>query len=158
MLKRFGLIIAALIVLVAAGCSGDKENSQQSLPIPRMIDVELSLPETAEPGENVRIAAWVTLEGENVENADEVVFEIWKHGQREHAEKTHGTHVGDGVYVMERTFDEDGVYYVISHVTVEEMHNMPRKRIIVGEVDPQELEEEEPHHDTMEEHEHHGHH
>ena len=57
---------------------------------------------------------------------------------------------------MERTFDEDGVYYVISHVTVEEMHNMPRKRIIVGEVAPQELEEEEPHHDTMEEHEHHG--
>ena len=46
-----------------------------------MIDVELSLPETAEPGENVRIAAWVTLEGENVENADEVVFEIWKHGK-----------------------------------------------------------------------------
>lgn len=141
------------MVLVIAGCGAPLQGSQTALPTPRMIDVELSLPETAEPGETVRIAAWVTLDGENVENADEVEFEIWKHGQREHAEHTHGTHIGDGIYVMERSFAEDGVYYVISHVTVEEMHNMPRKRIIVGEVDPQVLEEEEPHANTMEEHE-----
>src|SRR5690606_16593810 len=102
---------------------------------------------TAETGEEFLAQATVTFEGEPVEDADEVMFEVWQRDDKENSTSIEGEHQGEGVYSIPLSFDEDDVYYVISHVTVEEMHNMPRKRVVVGEVSDDVLNMEEPEHD-----------
>lgn len=135
---------AAVLLFLLAGCGTSGEEGPHSMPDGQMIEVDLRVPEEADPGQSVLLEAKVTFEGENVEDADEVVFEIWKQGHREAGEKVEVGHQGEGIYSLEKTFEESGVYYVVSHVTLREMHNMPRKRIVVGDVPPEELEKEEP--------------
>lgn len=153
MLKRTALymiIFACVLILGACGNSNEGASSSDErpgLPIARMIEVDLNLPETAEVGEEVIIEATVTLDNEPVEDADEVVFEVWQRDQKDDGQHIDGEHQGDGVYSISLSFDEDDLYYVISHVTVEEMHNMPQKRIAVGDVPDEILNEEDPEHD-----------
>lgn len=136
------LIIALMAAVVLAGCQ-DKENENNGSPFEvRMIDVDLKLPETHEPGEPLQIEAVVTLNGEPVLDTAKVNFEIWRQGEGGSEDRYPGEHIGDGVYAIEHTF-ETGAYYVVSHVDVEEMHNMPKKRIIVGDVSQEELEVED---------------
>ena len=51
---------------------------------------------------------------EKVTDADDVKFEIWKDGDEKH-EMLDGKHKGKGVYAVEKTFETDGVYHIISH-------------------------------------------
>lgn len=154
-MKKLGwiLFIYAVCLLVLSACGQSEQPGSQMLR-PQMIDVDLNVPEQVDVGELVTIEATVTLESEPVENADEVIYEIWEQGKRTEAERIEGMHRGNGVYAIDYTFDQNGVYYVVSHVTLREMHNMPRKRIIVGEVDPALLEIEEPNIRSMEELQH----
>ncbi len=144
------IFLAIAMILILAGCGGSKENKQpESLPIPVPIAVELTIsPEHIEANTSVTISAKVTQNNENVENADEVLFEVWKKGHEEH-EMIHGKHQGNGVFTIEKSFDADGVYYVVSHVTARNMHSMPKKEFIVGDApdhhEPSKESDEEEH-------------
>ena len=81
--------------------------------------------------EEVVNEALVTQGDEEVKDANEVKFEIWKSGQEEH-KKIIGKHQGNGIYSITKTFQEEGDYSIIAHVTARDMHNMPKKDIIVG--------------------------
>ena len=126
-------LLLILLMIAATACSPD-ENGEMT-EIPGLIDVVIHIePEQLSPGEPVSIQAVVTQEGEPVEDANEVTFEIWKEGQNEEEhEQIAGEHLGEGVYGIEKTFSEPGVYYVISHVTARGAHNMPKKQFTVGE-------------------------
>ncbi|MNE77228.1 hypothetical protein D3C80_1735270 [compost metagenome] len=79
---------------------------------------------SAKVDEKVSFEAKVTQDGSNVDNAQEVTFEIWKDGSDKHSKITVAS-AGDGKYVMLKSFSEAGSYHVISHVTADSQHSMP---------------------------------
>lgn len=147
-MKKLFLIIT-LLNLILIGCSASNEKDQTADDEMReMIEVDLQVPEKANSNEEVEIRAHVTQGEENVEDAYEVKFEIWKSGE-DHHDMIDSKHSKDGVYPITYTFKEDGIYYIISHVTARGMHNMPKKEIIVGNPDDTSKEEEHDHHSTV---------
>lgn len=138
MKKRFGsAILLMLLVAIIAGCS-DKDNSSldQDWMSQEPIEVNLIVPEEyVEPGTLVTLRAQVTQSGEIVEDADRVIFEIWREGSDEEHERITAEHVGDGFYAVEKNFSDPGVYNVVSHVDARTWHIMPKKQFAVGDVE-----------------------
>ena len=116
------LLMIAVLAFAAAACgtSPDSENPQQNGSAPEHQDghsehseehapsapkVKLDLPEDAKAGEEVSIQITVTHEGEPVNDADEVQFEIWKKGApKDDHEMMDAEKTGDGVYSVKKTF------------------------------------------------------
>ncbi|WP_160846689.1 FixH family protein [Pontibacillus yanchengensis] len=138
-MKTF-MFMFALFILAACGGQpkeeGNKASSSDSDDVPEMIEVSISTDPSSDqlkPKESFTIQAKVTQGDENVNDADEVEFEFWKKGQEEH-KKVEGEFTEKGVYEIEKTVNEPGTYYVISHVTARGMHNMPQKELQIGEM------------------------
>ena len=135
-MRKLITIIGLSLFLFLAACGNqgvlDEDDEFGGL---ATLDVEFNLPETADPGETVVLEAVVTYGDEIVEDADEVLFEYWLKGHEADSVKIEGTHVGDGVYTAEVTFDEEGVYEAYAHTTARGLHTMPLKSIAVGDVD-----------------------
>ncbi|MFD2673478.1 FixH family protein [Marinicrinis sediminis] len=160
-IQWFIMILSALLVLSACGDNGNQENSHNDMrsttpPKQVILDVELTVnPDVLQPGDSAELQASVKLEGEAVEDADEVRFEVWKHGEEDH-EMIEGQHLGEGVYGISYTFEEEAHYYAVSHVTARDTHRMPKKAITVGSPAPMDEGQEEEshmdedmHHDDM---------
>jgi hypothetical protein len=139
-------MIAVLAFAAACGTSPDGGNSQQNGTAsehqesehagenaPSAPKVELDLPEDAKAGEEVSIQITVTHEGEPVNDADEVQFEIWKKGApKDDHEMMDAEKTGDGVYSVKKTFREPGEYKVMYHVTARGSHVMePAETLVV---------------------------
>ncbi|MBD8068561.1 FixH family protein [Bacillus sp. PS06] len=155
-MKRI-IVMLSIVSLLLMGCGNNEENSQTNELVPLNVEIEIQ-PETIDVNEAVTFNAFVTYGDEVVEDANEVQFQIWEKGNEDEDEFIDGPHVGDGVYSIEKTFDHDGTYYVVAHVTARNMHNMPKKEFVVGEVSLNEHEhdhdeemkdeDEEHHHDN----------
>jgi hypothetical protein len=144
------LIVMMLAFLsIISACDKD----QPSHKVPEFIEVELTVhPETGQVNQPILFEAKVTQGNESVEDANEVKFEIWR-AQDENHEKILVEHAENGIYRLEKAFEEEGTYYIISHVTARDMHNMPKKEFIVGQ--PSEPEDPKNAHDSMEDLEEH---
>lgn len=128
-MKRVLFILLAVIAIMG-GCG--KENTHEE-EIPKLLEVELSLtPDKSEVNESITFQALVSQGDEEVTDADEVKFEIWR-SKDEHHEMTVAKHSKDGIYEVEKLFDQEGTYYVYAHVTARGMHSMPKKEFIVGQ-------------------------
>lgn len=124
--KGFIFIMFTFLIMSLAACAQAEDET------PQFLDVKLTInPEHAEKGQKVVFEAKVTYGEEEVTDADEVSFEIWRANDENH-EKIKVEHKENGVYALERTFDMDGTYYVYAHVTARSMHNMPKKEFVVG--------------------------
>lgn len=119
-------LLAFCILFVLTGCSQKERPSE----IPELLEVEIRTPETINVNEEVTIEVLITQGDEKVEETTRMEFEIWKAGEEEH-EMIEGENKGNGIYSITRTFQEEGEYFVISHVTARDMHNMPKKEFTV---------------------------
>jgi len=136
-MRRRGLsvLLFALILIVISGC-GDKSSHNHSdsmamEPIQVLLQVN---PTEIQAGEKVQFEAKVTHQGKTVDDAKEVMFEIWKDGDSEdqHSKITVKS-AGEGSYVLEKTFKAAGNYHVTSHVTARDQHSMPSAEFSVHE-------------------------
>ncbi|CAM3415206.1 FixH family protein [Marinicrinis lubricantis] len=126
--------LALCFVFVLSACGNNNNHSGSSSVPPELVELEVSVeitPESIQPGDTVTIAAEVSLEGEPVEDASEVQFEVWKKGQEEH-EMIPLEAQDKNMYSIAKTFEEEGIYYVVSHVTARNAHRMPKTEFIVG--------------------------
>lgn len=129
MKKLIFSLISVLLLTIAVACSNEKEKTTD---IPEMLEVNLSVnPEPAKLNQPVTFEAKVTQGKEKVNDADQVIFEIWR-AKDEHHQKIAIKHPKDGIYRLEKSFDQEGTYYIISHVTARDMHNMPKKEFVIG--------------------------
>jgi hypothetical protein len=115
-MKNTILLFISVTVFVLSGCGNGNTNHQAENreELPTMIEVNLSVnPENPESNEEVTLQAVVTQGDERVDDANEVAFEVWKDGEEDH-QKFEGSHQGEGVYSITKTFEEAGVYYVLS--------------------------------------------
>ena len=128
MMKRVLFILLA-VTAIMAGCGKEDTKEEE---IPKLLEVELSLtPDKSEVNQSITFDAMVSLGNEAVADADEVKFEIWR-SKDEHHEMIAAKHIKDGSYKIEKSFDQEGTYYVYAHVTARGMHSMPKKEFIVG--------------------------
>lgn len=128
------LVLFVAIVFLAACSSESKEEEVQ------ILDVNLTInPEKAEVNEPVIFEAKVTYGKEEVTDAEDVKFEIWRANDENH-EKVAVEHAENGIYRLEKSFTEEGTYYIYSHVTAKNMHSMPKKEFVIGQ--PSELEQD----------------
>lgn len=129
-MKKFGLIYISLFMLfLLTSCS---QNTEKKDAVPEMLNVDLSIqPAKAEVNQPIVFEAKVTQGSEKVNDADEVKFEIWRAKDPNH-EKIDIKNPKNGVYRLEKSFQQEGTYYIISHVTARSMHNMPKKEFVVG--------------------------
>ncbi|OXS57029.1 YtkA-like protein [Bacillus sp. V-88] len=152
-MKKMSLImLVGFLALLIAACGNSKEdNGTKKDEKLEAVDAKLDIPEKGEKGKPVSFSTKVTQGDENVDDADEVKYEIWKNGQKDESEMIEVKHDKDGVYKAEKTFEEDGMYTVQVHVTARDMHTMPKTEIAIGDV------EEGEHEEAGEDH-HHGEH
>jgi len=131
--------------MAACGKAEEKKTVQDTAPIP--ISVDLTVPETADMGQEVVLTAKVTQGEEVVKDAKEVEFEVLEETTGE--KQMYPAHLVDDTYTVKVTFDQPGSYSVTSHVTARDMHTMPTKTVEVqGEATatPQEHAEGHSHH------------
>lgn len=151
MKKRLFAAIVVLSLFVISACN--KEQPSQELP--EMVEVDLTVnPEKGDVNKPITFEAKVTQGNESVEDAKDVKFEIWRAHDEEH-EKIEVKHAENGIYRLEKNFQREGTYYIISHVTARDMHNMPKKEFVVGE--PSDPENSEEAKDSMEDMDMEGH-
>lgn len=128
MKKLLWISLALMCLSVISACN----NNQPAEDVPEMIEVELTVtPEKGNMNEPVVFEAKVTQGDEAVEDAKSVKFEIWRAHAEKH-EKMDVKHAENGIYRLEKSFQNEGTYYIISHVTARDMHNMPKKEFIIG--------------------------
>ncbi|MED3661040.1 FixH family protein [Ureibacillus sp. FSL K6-8385] len=135
------LITLLAVPLLLIGCNNTEQKSEidtneDPADIASLeVKVEILTPDQVEVGKPVELAAHVTQNNENVEDADAVQFEVWESGLREQGVMIDAEHAGDGVYKAEFTFNHDGVYYMYAHTTARGLHVMPKKQIVAGNPD-----------------------
>ncbi|OAT73563.1 FixH family protein [Parageobacillus thermoglucosidasius] len=131
-MKKVYAFLALLMssLLLFAAC--DQEKQEKKPEKPAMLEVKIEADDHIELNKETTIACVVTYGGEKVDDADEVKFEIWKHGSEQH-DMLKAKNEGSGKYSVTKTFTEPGTYSVVAHVTARNMHNMPKKDIIVGQ-------------------------
>lgn len=145
-MKRILSLIVCIVFVSILGACGENSNDEHANHMSsnggsdmeeeqtiEPLQVDLQIPDTINPNQATKIQAFVTVGNEKVDDANEVMFEIWKEGAKEESEMLEGTSDGEGVYSVEETFEAEGTYFVVSHVTARDMHNMPKKEVTVGE-------------------------
>ncbi|PKG30270.1 hypothetical protein CWS20_04580 [Cytobacillus horneckiae] len=158
-LKR--LIFLLVGALLLAGC-----NVQENDPVgnqPERVDGAIILPDKAEPEDTVELKTVVTQGEEQVADAEEVKFAVWKMGSEEEAIELKAVHEQDGMYAAATEFNEEGIYFVQAKIDAREQHVRPLMQFIVGELTEEEIQEfmnskqKEEKNDAEEGHEHHHH-
>ncbi|MEF2967278.1 FixH family protein [Paenibacillus sp. M1] len=138
-MKRFNLLLAglALPLLLLSGCGKNGSDSASASANNNLEPIKVQLevaPQEIQTGEKVKFTAKVTYQGEEVDDAKEVMFEFWKDGDSEDDHSMESVQsAGEGNYVLEATFDDPGTYHVISHVTAKDQHSMPSAEFTVIE-------------------------
>lgn len=129
-MKKISFLLFALSLLIfLTSCTNGAKKEDV---VPEMLNVDLSVqPAKGEVNQSLVFEAKVTQGSEKVNDADEVTFEIWRSNDPNH-EKIAIKHPKNGVYRLEKSFSQEGTYYIISHVTARSMHNMPKKEFVVG--------------------------
>ncbi|OKL36445.1 hypothetical protein BLL40_10540 [Domibacillus mangrovi] len=127
------------VLLFLSACTASSDQSSQTTSAPKAVEVEIVLPEEIALNEESTLKVRLTQDQENIEDAEDVQFEIWKASSREENELIEAKHEKEGIYSVKKMFQEDGIYYVQTHVTARNMHVMPKKQFIVGTVSEEEL-------------------
>ncbi len=123
--------IALLLLLVTAACSAGKDGANPNGKAPEMVNANIMLPETIAVNREATLKVQVTQGQDYVDDAADVQFEIWKEDGKENSEMIEAKHEGKGIYSVTKTFHEEGIYYVQTHVTARDMHVMPKKQFVV---------------------------
>lgn len=157
-MKRLLLVVVPFLLLVVGCTSAPEEETSM-----KIVEVEITVPENVKEEEEIAVKTLVTQGEEIVEDAKEVKFEIWNVEKgKENSVLLDAEHVGNGVYEVKHSFENKGVYRVQSHVTARDMHVMPTKQLVVGDLSEEEidaiLEQEEEKEHEGEDHGDHGHH
>jgi hypothetical protein len=155
MKKFFYLFSSFVIILLLSACSVDSDAAKLYRQSEKMKAV-IVIPKTVNPNEEVDLKVEVTKEDKKVEKLESMNIEIWKKGNEENKKVIEGKRTAKETYEVVNTFSEDGIYYVKAEVRTKDLHIMPTKQMIVGELSEEEAKSLEP--EKEKEDNHHSHH
>lgn len=131
------LAIGAVWLLSACSLGEDAANLyKQEAPL----QIEAEVPEDIASGETVTFEAKLTQNGEPVDEANFVHFEVRKQDGSIPYPMKDAQPAGNGVYEMEVNFRSDGLYFLEMHAGSGDAISNPQYQFIVGELSESELE------------------
>ncbi|WP_151681718.1 FixH family protein [Weizmannia acidilactici] len=122
---RTALLAVALAIALAA-CG-----KQQETATVKPVQVRLVVPKQVEADASIPLKAVVTQGKEKVNDADEVMFEIWRDGEEKNSQMLKAHNGKNGIYTAKMQIKRAGTYTVQVHVTARNMHVMPKTKIAV---------------------------
>ncbi|WP_188208167.1 FixH family protein [Alkalibacillus aidingensis] len=141
------LVVSSLFAMTACGAEEEETTEADAL---TPIEVDILMEDQIDTGETT-LSVQVIHDDAPVNDASEVTFEVWQDGERDASEMIEGSLTGDGVYEASYVFEEDGTYYVVSHVTARDQHTMPSHDLVVGDVDTEATQVDNPSHEESHE-------
>ncbi|WP_164462238.1 FixH family protein [Bacillus sp. FJAT-42376] len=142
-------IMFACFFVMTTACQTSETKASD---VPEMVEAKIILPAQIRKNVSQEYKVKITQGKEAVQDAHSVEFEIWKSGSKEQSEMIKAEHSGKGIYTVSKSFKEDGIYYLQTHVTAHDMHVMPKVRLTVGQA--KELEPEKKEKDAESGHHH----
>ncbi|WP_054711440.1 FixH family protein [Bacillus sp. JCM 19041] len=139
-MKTQVMTVIMLLGVTFLGACGNQDSNDDQQMVAEIVNAQIQIPESVDTAGETLLSVQLAQGEEQVEDADEVVFEVWKDQERDNGTLEEATHQEDGVYEITHSFDEDGIYIVQTHVTARDMHVMPKQMIVVGDVSEQEVE------------------
>lgn len=114
----------ALVFVGATGCGTNNSATNQAMnmsmnasnSLQPMATVKMTIPKETEVGKLNQFSVLVTQQGKPVNQADDVMFEIWQDVPNSKHEIIHAKRTGDGIYSIEYSFKNAGIYNVMYHV------------------------------------------
>lgn len=145
--KKIGIALLVGILGLLGACNQEESEPITEAPEIFQLEADLTATETAEVGGTVAMKTIVTQGEEKIDDADEVVYEIWEEGKKAEGEMIDSINEGEGVYTAETSFDHDGLFHIQVHVTANAQHTMPLVEVTVGDGgNYEEADVEENHH------------
>ncbi|MEZ0481599.1 FixH family protein [Planococcus sp. SSTMD024] len=138
MKKIYGPLAAAVAVLLVSACSVRSDAAdlyKQEAPL----HITAEMPEDVAPGETVRFQLELKQNGEPVNEASFVHFEVRKQDGSIPYPMKEAQAAGGGVYEMQANFRSDGLYFLEVHAGSGDAISNPHYQFIVGELSESEL-------------------
>lgn len=132
MKRKIGLFLFIVVLGLLAACT-KKEEPITEIDEIEPLAVELTVTEAVEIGETIDMKALVTIGDEKIEDADEVVYEVWEEGKKTESEMIDAINEKEGIYTAETSFAHAGLFHIQVHVTARAQHTMPVKTVTVGD-------------------------
>lgn len=136
MKKYISLVWLVLMIGVLAACGNNDDQDVITEPPDfenEQLTVELTVTNEVEVDETVDMSALVTIGDRKIDQADEVIYEIWEEGKKAESVMIDAENEGEGIYTAETSFDHDGTFHIQVHVTAEVQHSMPTEVVTVGD-------------------------
>lgn len=132
--KILGILLGVLLIGVLAACGADDDDDViTEAPEIEPLAVDLTVTNEVEVGETVHMSALVTIGDRKIDDASEVVYEVWEKGKQSESIMIDSVNEKEGIYTAETTFDHEGTFHIQVHVTAESQHTMPVEDVIVGD-------------------------
>ncbi|WP_342455360.1 FixH family protein, partial [Planococcus sp. A6] len=126
----------AILLLSACSVRGDAADLyKQEAPL----QIAAEVPEEIAPGETVNVKAKLTQNGEPVDEANFVHFEVRKQDGSIPYPMKEAQALGGGVYEMEASFKSAGLYFLEVHAGSGDAISNPHYQFIVGDLSESEL-------------------
>ena len=133
------VLLICLTGLLLSACSLKEDAAKlYKKETPLEADMEISSPLKAD--ETAIIKVTLTQNGEKVENADYVHFDIWKQDSSIKISMEEAKNEGNGIYSVSQKIDSEGLYFVKLHASNNNSIIMPQQQFVVGELSESELE------------------
>lgn len=136
MRKYFFILSAFILVCIISGCKATSSTTQEKM---QVIEADIILSDAVSLNQECIFKVHVTQGSSNVDDAQDVQFEIWNATSTQNSEMLQAEFTGNGTYTVSKQFSKDGIYYVQTHVTARGLHVMPKKQFMVGEVSEEEI-------------------
>lgn len=116
-----------ILIFLLGACRSNATNE-----IPQLIEVEINIqPTEVKLNTEATLQAVVSIAGKEVNDANEVLFEIWKDGEEESENINATKSANNGVYSIKKTFAEQGTYIILAHVTARSLHTVQKAELEV---------------------------
>lgn len=139
MRKASLFVLISIGLLLLSGCtlrSDAADLYKQEMPL----QAEVRMPEVLSPDEEVMLEVVMRQNGELLEKADFVHFEIWKQDGSKRYPMEEAVGSGEGVYQLPIQFESDGLYYLEVHAGNNGSLISPQHQFVVGKLSDSELE------------------
>ncbi|MCP3740915.1 FixH family protein [Rossellomorea sp. BNER] len=132
-MKHVKHFVLLAIVVVLTACTANAKEGQDGNRSLEPLKAEIQVPENIKLMNEINLKVKVTQGSDIVQDASEVMFEIWHEKGKEESIMLEAKHDQNGIYSASTTFEKSGTYYVQPHVTARNMHVMPKVKVIVNE-------------------------
>ncbi|MBM7097726.1 MULTISPECIES: FixH family protein [Alteribacter] len=133
-MNNIRIVLAGVLLFVLAACSDDPLIEEpESAGTGERINVRMLFDDDIQPNEETTLRVEVKQAGEEVDDADEVMFEIWPHGRSYESTELEAEHEGGGIYASSFTFDEENLFYIQPRVTARDRQSVMLSELIVGD-------------------------